>query len=164
MKARTLSAAIAAVLTVGAQASSHREAPYIGKNPQVDATDFYMFMSYEPGRQDYVTLIANYIPVQAPYGGPNYFPLDSNALYEIHIDNDGDAVEDVTFQFRFSDELPAGGVIPLTIGDKSVTTVLRNIGAVSAESAGGLNHRESYTVTRVDGRRRDGAPQTEAAE
>ncbi|MCB1687421.1 MAG: DUF4331 domain-containing protein [Halioglobus sp.] len=160
MKALTIGAAITAVLTIGAQASSHREAPYIGKNPQVDATDFYMFMSYEPGRQDYVTLIANYIPVQAPYGGPNYFPLDSNALYEIHIDNDGDAEEDVTFQFQFSDELPSGGVIPLTIGDKSVTTVLRNIGAISPTSADGLNHRESYTISRVDGSRRSGEAQT----
>tara|TARA_R110002110_G_C13470525_1_gene720927 strand:+ start:40232 stop:41830 length:1599 start_codon:yes stop_codon:yes gene_type:complete len=154
MKALKLSAAIAAVFAVGAYGSSHREAPYIGKNPQVDATDFYMFMSYEPGREDYVTLIANYIPVQAPYGGPNYFPLDSNALYEIHIDNDGDAVEDITFQFRFNDELPDDGVIPLTIGDKSVTAVLRNIGAISSTSADGLNHRESYTLTHVSGPRR----------
>jgi len=159
MKALTLSAAVAALITVGAQASSHREAPYIGKNPQVDATDFYLFMSYEPGREDYVTMIANYIPVQAPYGGPNYFPLDSNALYEIHIDNDGDAIEDVSFQFRFNDVLPEGGVIPLMIGEKSVTTVLRNIGGISAESAGGLNHSETYSVTRVDGRRRGGDAQ-----
>ena len=89
------------LMAAGAQASSHREAPFITKYPQVDATDFYMFMSYEPGREDYVTLIANYLPTQAAYGGPNYFPLDDNALYEIHIDNTGDAVEDLTFQFRF---------------------------------------------------------------
>lgn len=157
MKVLTLTAAIAMALATGAHASSHREAPYIGKNPQVDATDFYLFMSYEPGREDYVTMIANYIPVQAPYGGPNYFPLDSNALYEIHIDNNGDAVEDITFQFSFSDVLPDGGVIPLTIGDTTVTSVLRNIGAVSAAASGGLNHRETYTVSQVNGPRRGGS-------
>ncbi|GAB5452558.1 MAG: DUF4331 domain-containing protein [Halioglobus sp.] len=156
MKALITSATLAAVVATGAQASSHREAPFIGKYPQVDATDFYLFMSYEPGRQDYVTAIANYIPIQAPYGGPNYFPLDDNALYEIHFDNDGDAVEDVTFQFRFSDDLADGGVIPLTIGDKSVTSVLRNIGPVSADAADGLNHSQSFSVTRVEGPRRGG--------
>ena len=61
-------------------ASSHREAPAILGMPQVDGTDFYMFRSYESGREGYVTLIANYIPLQDAYGGPNYFPLDSDAL------------------------------------------------------------------------------------
>src|SRR5690349_22156066 len=68
-------------------ASSHREAPNITRMPGVDSTDFYMFMSYEPGRHDYVTLLANYVPLQDPYGGPNYFALDQTALYEIHVDN-----------------------------------------------------------------------------
>ncbi len=158
MKKLTAVASVAALLCAGAQASSHREAPFIGKYPQVDATDFYLFMSYEPGRDDYVTMIANYIPLQSSYGGPNYFPLDSNALYEIHVDNDGDAVEDLTFQFRFNDKLPADGVIPLTIGDKSVTSVLRNIGPISATGASGLNHRESYTLSMVEGQRRLGSP------
>ncbi|MFK8050633.1 MAG: DUF4331 domain-containing protein [Halioglobus sp.] len=156
MKKQLLTASLAAILSASAQGSSHREAPYIGKYPQVDATDFYLFMSYEPGREDYVTLVANYIPVQAPYGGPNYFPLDSNALYEIHIDNDGDALEDISFQFQFTDALPEAGVIPLTIGDKSVTSVLRNIGPISTEGASGLNHSESYSVSVVNGLRRSG--------
>ena len=89
----------------GALASSHREAPFITTAPKVDGTDFYMFRSYEGiaangtgGRSDFVTLLANYQPLQAPYGGPNYFQLDPNALYEIHIDNTGDGVEDITFQ------------------------------------------------------------------
>ena len=68
-----------------ATASSHREAPFITTAPKVDVTDFYMFRSYEPGRADFVTLIANYQPLQAPYGGPNYFAMDPNALYEIHV-------------------------------------------------------------------------------
>ncbi len=88
-----------------ATASSHREAPFITTAPKVDGTDFYMFRSYEAGRADFVTLIANYQPLQAPYGGPNYFAMDPNALYEIHVDNDGDAREDLTFQFRFQQRL-----------------------------------------------------------
>ena len=85
----------------GAMASSHREAPFISGNPKVDGTDFYMFNSYEAGKAGNVTLIANYQPLQDPYGGPNYFPLDPNALYEIHIDNVGDGKEHLTFQFQF---------------------------------------------------------------
>ena len=58
-------------------ASSHREAPGITKTPKVDGTDFYMFRSYEAGREGYVTFVANYVPLQDPYGGPNYFTLRS---------------------------------------------------------------------------------------
>ena len=75
---RMLAAAVAATLAAGAsQASSHREAPNITRMPTVDSTDFYMFNSYEPGRTGYVTLLADYLPLQDPYGGPNYFALDS---------------------------------------------------------------------------------------
>jgi len=63
-----------------AQASSHREAPFIATMPQVDGTDFYMFNSYEPGRAGYVTLIANYQPFEDPQGGPNYYTMDPKAL------------------------------------------------------------------------------------
>src|SRR5688500_5323921 len=80
-----------ALLPLASFGSSHREAPNITRLPTVDSTDFYMFNSYEPGRDGYVTLIANYIPLQQPYGGPNYFAMDSAALYEILIDNNGDA-------------------------------------------------------------------------
>lgn len=152
-------AVLAAALATGVQASSHREAPFITKTPQVDATDFYMFSSYEPGREDYVTLISNYIPVQAAYGGPNYFPLDSNALYEIHIDNDGDAEEDITFRFDFRDKLPQGGIVPFQVGDTQVGAVLRNVGGISGIGPGnedGLNHLESYKLKVVFGDRRTG--------
>ena len=91
----------AATLPLVTVASSHREAPFITTRPKVDGTDFYMFNSYEPGRAGYVTLIANYQPLQDPYGGPNYFLMDPQALYEIHVDNNGDGMEDLTFQFRF---------------------------------------------------------------
>ena len=98
-------AAASVALPMASNASSHREAPFITTAPKVDGTDLYMFMSYEAGRAGYVTLIANYQPLQAPYGGPNYFQMDPNALYEIHIDNNGDAAEDITFQFRFNNKL-----------------------------------------------------------
>jgi len=78
--------ALAALSAPPAFASSHREAPFITTVPKVDATDFYMFTSYEPARltgAKYVTMIANYLPLQDAYGGPNYFKLDANALYEI---------------------------------------------------------------------------------
>ena len=105
----------------GAHASSHAEAPFIKGYPKVDATDYYLFNSYEPGRNDYVTLIANYWPLQPPFGGPGYFSMDPNALYEIHVDNDGDAEEDITFQFRFNNSLGSGGSgLTLDIGGEIV--------------------------------------------
>src|SRR5262249_24243756 len=90
-------------------ASSHREAPFITKNPKVDGTDFYMFNRYEASRAGYVTLIANYLPLQDSYGGPNYFTLDPDAIYEIHIDNTGDGIEDLTFEFDFDQNLASNG-------------------------------------------------------
>lgn len=139
-----------------ALASSHREAPFVSKYPQSDGTDFYLFKSYEPGRADYVTMIANYIPIQAAYGGPNYFPLDSQALYEIHVDNNGDSREDLTFQFQFQDVLPGDAAVKLTVGGEEVSSVLRNIGPISAAEQPGLSHAETYTVTVVNGDRRSG--------
>ena len=83
-----------------AAATIHREAPFIATQPAVDATDFYMFRSYELGREGFVTLVADYIPLQDAYGGPNYFALDPKAQYRINIDNTGDGVEDLIFLFR----------------------------------------------------------------
>ena len=146
-------ATLAGVATLPAQASSHREAPFITTAPKVDATDFYMFSSYESGRSGYVTIIANYQPLQAPYGGPNYFSLDPNALYEIHIDNNGDAKEDMTFQFRFKNTLKG---ITLPIGGKSIAIPLIQAGGVTDPKAAALNLNESYTVDVVRGDRRTG--------
>jgi len=151
----------ALALPLVAAASSHREAPNITRFPTVDSTDFYMFMSYEPGREGYVTLLANYIPLQDPYGGPNYFALDANALYEIHIDNNGDAKEDLTFQFRFDNVLANNNQgIKLNIGpsgnQRSVAVPLKNVAPVSAADTSGLNFRESYTLSVVRGDRRKG--------
>ncbi|MAI90250.1 DUF4331 domain-containing protein [Ponticaulis sp.] len=145
-------AAMAAGIT--AYASSHREAPGITEQPKVDGTDFYMFRSYEPGREDYVTFIANYQPLQAPYGGPNYFTMDPDALYEIHIDTDADAVEDLTFQFDFDNNLSDGTGIALTVGGESVPVPLRAIG--NPGSQGTLNETESYELFMVTGDRRTG--------
>ena len=83
-------------------ASSHREAPLITEMPKVDGTDWYMFRSYEPGRSGFVTMVANYYPLQDPFGGPNYFLLDSNAYYDMKIDNNGDGKPEIIFRFKFT--------------------------------------------------------------
>ena len=136
-----------------AQATSHREAPSITTTPKVDATDFYMFNSYEPNRTGFVTLIADYLPLQDAYGGPNYFKLDPNALYEIHVDNVGDAKEHITFQFRFKNTSKAK---TLSIGGKDVAIPLTQFGGVSDPNAANLNVNESYTVDVIRGDRRTG--------
>jgi len=151
--AAALCAALAGLIAQPAQASSHREAPSITTTPKVDATDLYMFSSYEPGREGYVTLIANYLPLQAPYGGPNYFTMDQNALYEIHIDNNGDAKEDITFQFRFKNKLNS---VTLPIGGKNIAIPLIQAGQVTDVKSPSLNVSESYTVDVVRGDRRGG--------
>jgi hypothetical protein len=149
--------AAAAATGTGALASSHREAPFITTAPKVDGTDFYMFRSYEAGRADFVTLIANYQPLQDAYGGPNYFSMDPNALYEIHVDNNGDAKEDLTFQFRFKNTLANGGKgIELPIGGANTAIPLIQAGAVSNIKDAALNLGESYSVTLVRGDRRSG--------
>ena len=148
-------ALLAACGLVGA--SSHREAPFIATVPKVDATDFYMFRSYEPGHSDHVTLIANYLPLQDPYGGPNYFALDPNALYEIHIDNDGDAREDISFQFRFQNKLAGGSGVTLNVGGKDVAIPLIQAGVVSGPADPALNVAETFTVDVKRGDRRKGS-------
>jgi Domain of unknown function (DUF4331) len=135
----------AALLPLFASASSHREAPNIAGKPRVDGTDFYMFRSYEPGRSNYVTFLANYIPFQDPQGGPNFYNMDENAVYKINIDNDGSGRPDLTFEFRFKNmdkklTVPAGG--------KNVAVPLLNIGPVNA-SGSNLNVIQSYSVRLV---------------
>lgn len=150
-----LAAALLAVCG-SAGASSHREAPFIATAPKVDATDFYMFRSYETGRSAYTTLIANYQPLQDAYGGPNYFAMDPNALYEIHVDNDGDAREDITFQFRFRNRLLEPSGKTLQVGNQDVAIPLVQFGQVANVRDANLNLNESFTVTVVRGDRRRG--------
>jgi hypothetical protein len=153
LRSAPLALAATLALCAAAQASSHREAPFITTQPKVDATDFYMFRSYEADRTDYVTLIANYLPLQDAYGGPNYFSMDPNALYEIHIDNNGDAKEDLSFQFRFRNTL---NNVKLPIGDKNVAIPLIQAGPVTDVRSPALNLTETYTVDVVRGDRRSG--------
>ena len=134
-------------------ASSHREAPFITTMPKVDGTDFYMFRSYESGRAGFVTMMANYFPLQDAYGGPNYFSMDPDALYEIHVDNVGDAKEHITFQFRFKNTL---NNVSLNVGGKSVAIPLVQAGAIAAGDSSKINISETYTVNVVRGDRRLG--------
>ena len=148
----SLVAAAFVALPFATSASSHREAPGITKKPKVDGTDFYMFRSYEAGREGFVTLVADYLPLQDPYGGPNYFMLDPDARYEIKVDNDGDAREDITFRFRFRNQ---SRNIALPIGDPvnplRVPVPLINVGPITAGDNSALNVVESYTVEIVRG-------------
>jgi len=135
----------AALLPLGALASSHREAPFIAGRPQVDGTDFYMFRSYEPGRSNFVTLIANYIPLEDPFGGPNYFNLDPNAVYQIHINNNGDAKSELTFEFRFTTTQKN-----LSVHANGVETAIPLVqtGPISADGTN-ANVQQSYTLTLI---------------
>ncbi len=171
----TILAGTIAAAAPTAFASSHREAPAISGMPRVDSTDFYMFRSFSPARiteaanpteRGYVTMIANYVPLQAPYGGPNYFALDNDAIYEIHVDNNGDAREDLTFQFNFDSALDAAGTgatarrnagIELDINGTMVAIPLRQAGGIGpGVNEGALNELETYTVTLIRGDRRTG--------
>jgi hypothetical protein len=130
-----------------AVASSHSEAPGTAADRAIDCTDVYAFTS--PDAASTVTLVANYFPLEEPSGGPNYFGFADDALYEIHVDNDGDAIEDITFALEF------------TTTTKNPATFLYNTGPISydagTDSYAGLNVEQRYTLTRVDGARRTGA-------
>jgi hypothetical protein len=138
-----------------AQASSHREAPFVTKSPKVDGTDFYMFNSYDPADAGNVVLIANYLPLQDAYGGPNYFSLDPEAMYEIDVDNTGQCTSNIAFQFQFQNTLANGGkglLLPIGPPDASVEVAvpLINIGPITATPSP-LNVSETYTVNMVSG-------------
>ena len=134
---------IAAIVIARPGASSHREAPLISQDPLADNTDVYAFVS--PERPDRVVLISNFIPLQFPSSGPNFWKFDDNVMYEIMVDNTGDAVEDITYQFRFATQV------------RNPNTFLYNTGAVTSIDDPDLNVRQSFTVARVNGQRRSGA-------
>ena len=140
-----LSVALVGALAIPltAPASSHREAPAITKMPKLDGTDLYAFKSYEPGRAGYVTFIANYVPLQDSYGGPNYFTMEPDGYYDINIDSNGDARRNITYRFRFNYTI---NDIALDVGGSSVSIPLRNAGQISAGNTGALNDAETYTV------------------
>ena len=120
--------------------SSHREAPEISKDPVADNTDVYAFVS--PDKPSTVTIIANYLPLEGPAGGPNFFEFGDDVLYSIYIDNDGDARPDITYQFQFRSEV------------RNPKTFLYNTGPIGSLDDPNWNRRQFYTVTRMDGRHR----------
>lgn len=157
---RLLPTCLLALTAVGALASSHREGPAITGMPKLDATDLYMFRSYEATRAGFVTILANYQPFQDPQGGPNFFMFDPDALYEIHVDNDGDGVENLTYQFRFQN---ASKSTALNVGGKQVKIPLINSGTISGVNPAALNVRETFGVSVVTGPRRSGNGQAVTA-
>jgi hypothetical protein len=116
--------------------SSHREAPEISKDPVADSADLYAFVS--PDDPDTVTIIANYVPLQLPASGPNFFEFGDDVLYEIHIDANGDARPDITYQFRFVTEL------------RNDRTFLYNTGQIESLDSENWNRRQFFSVTKVD--------------
>ena len=122
--------------------SSHREAPAISKDPVADNTDLYAFV--DPADTSKVTVLANFIPLEEPAGGPNFFQFGDEVLYEILIDNDGDGEEDVVYQFRFKTVVQNPG------------TFLYNTGPISSLTDPNWNVRQSYTVTKIQGLRDEG--------
>ena len=119
--------------------SSHREAPEISKDPVADSTDLYAFVS--PDNPSTVTIIANYVPLQQPAGGPNFYEFGDDVLYEIHIDNDADGDADITYQFRFNTVLSDTGANDI---------FLYNTGQIKHLSDTSWNRKQFYSVSRVD--------------
>ena len=154
LKKRRISSAVQSIFVallifnlanLNAFASSHREAPLISMDPFADNTDVYAFRSTEAGREGFVTLISNFIPFQLPSGGPHFYRFDDTVLYEIKIDNTGDGVEDVTYQFQFTTQFRN----PRTI--LGMNTINEN-GVISSLTDIDYNEFQTYSVTRVDSR------------
>ena len=151
MKLLKLAVAVAAMTallgtTSIVTASSHREAPGITKTPKLDNTDLYMFRSYEAGQSGNVTFLANFQPDQSAYAGPNYFLMDENAVYSIRVDNNGDALPDITFEFRFFNQFKN---IAIPVGGVPVAIPLSNVAPANENDTRGLNVLQYYTVNVV---------------
>jgi Domain of unknown function (DUF4331) len=115
--------------------SSHREAPEISKDPVADSTDLYAFVS--PDKPDTVTIIANYIPLEEPPGGPNFYEFGRGVQYDINIDNDGDGQPDITYRFHFHTQV------------RNEDTFLYNTGPITSLDSPSWNRRQTYTVTLI---------------
>ncbi len=122
---------------VAGTASSHREAPAIAADPLADSTDTYAFVS--PDKPDTVTLIANWLPFQEPGGGPNFYYFDPEARYYINIDNNGDAVPDIRYRWKFSSDY------------KTTETFLYNTGPVNSLDDDTLNFTQTYKLDEIRG-------------
>src|SRR6476661_2538818 len=119
--------------------SSHREAPEISKDPVADSTDLYAFVS--PDRPDSVTIIANYIPLEEPAGGPNFYEFGDDVIYQIKIDNDGDGRVDIAYEFTFT----------TTVANPN--TFLYNLGPIATLDDPNWNRKQTYKVVRRDVRK-----------
>ena len=155
-------AVIAALISTTGFTASHREAPMIAFDPAADNTDLYAFISYDeenvnrPPAKRRVTFILNVNPGQEPGDGPNYFSFSDEVLYRLHIDNDQDGEEDITYEFRFNTEIrPVGGTLtgPLPfIGNPNIpVTELQGITALDGPGSEGLTLRQTYSITEVRG-------------
>jgi len=143
---------VAYLSNVPSEAASHREAPLISLDPTADITDFFMFRSYEPGKDNKVVLIMDIIPGEEPSSGPNYYNFDPNVLYAIHIDNDTDGeADDVEFEFQFTNEF-RGVNRDLKLFLSYVA--LPPITALDGPGSEGLGLRQKYQVTMVRNGRR----------
>jgi len=120
-----------------ADASSHREAPFIGGDPEADATDVYAFRS--PDKPNTVTLIANYVPLEVAAAGPNFYKFGEDVLYEINVDNDGDAKDDISFQLDFRNRINNGD------------TFLHNTGQITSLDDSDLNQEQFYSLSVLKG-------------
>ncbi len=116
--------------------SSHREAPEISQDPVADNTDCYAFVS--PDKPDTVTIITNYVPLEDPPGGPNFFEFGDDVRYSIYVDNDGDGKPEVEYQFRFQTRL------------RNPDTFLYNTGQITSIDSSSWNRRQFYEVIRVN--------------
>ena len=154
---KQLSPYLAALLSVllaapvPAFAASHREAPLTSLDHPADITDFFAFVSYDDPSK--VTFILNVDPLLEPANGPNYFPFDPDVLYTIKIDNNYDAVADISFEVRFTTEVRAPGVFTGFVGAGGGIPPLipQAVTALDGAGAAGLSLRQSYTVTLVRG-------------
>ena len=147
MAAAALTTLVVGDSSLPTDAASHRDSPRILEDPTADNTDVYAFVSTEQGRQDYVTLIANFIPLEEPGEGPNYYRFSDNVLYQIKVDVNGDAEDDLGFQFDFTTKI--GAVTP--------STFLYNTGKIGLPPNPGdpssqytnWNQPTTYTVTQI---------------
>ena len=129
-------------------ASSHAEAPLISMDRYADNTDVYAFRSTDPARSGFVTLISNFIPFQDPSGGPQFYRFDDSVLYEIHIDNTGDGLPDISYQFRFRTSTVNSNTI---LGHTAITPGNPNSdGVVSSTRDIDYNMPQTYGITRVN--------------
>jgi hypothetical protein len=117
--------------------SSHREAPEISKDPVADSTDLYAFVS--PDKPSTVTIIANYIPLQPPASGPNFYEFGDDVQYDINIDNTGSGAPAITYRFAFTTTVANPG------------TFLYNVGPIGSLTDSNWNRRQTYSVTRIAG-------------